>query len=573
MGRTRAAGRTSTSGHHRRRRRGPRHMELADQTNGGLGSPKGVVVSMNTPSRRDLSPALTGDLTPTPVLGISAFLDDEAGRAGGGGALGPKIIDLRGVQGADDVPEILRPRAPEKPPLRSRATRRLHRLGLHRKPGGAGLVLGGADAVVLLAYLTFASDQWRYLAMLWGLTVMAWQMRGLYRARLHMSVLDDLPAMARYWAIAVLVSALLVNHWHGLRASDAFVRVAVVGLLGHLLMRSVSYAVIRSARRRRLVEYRTLIVGAGTVSRKIAETLDAHPQYGLKVVGYVDEEPATGEAHTESWIHLGGVAHLPAIVDALAVDAILLGYGRGLDSTITTTLRTTPNISQVFVVPRFFEVGRRSPLQDHIGAIPVVRLSSFVPTRPSWRAKRLFDIAASGLAILVLSPLLALIALAVRLDGGPGVIFRQQRIGRGGHPFDVLKFRSMRPANEQESATQWSIAQDSRVSKLGRFLRATSLDELPQLWNILRGEMTIVGPRPERPHFVETFSGEHPHYVYRHRVPVGLTGLAQVNGLRGNTSIDDRARYDNFYIENWSLWLDVKVIVRTVNQVFSKAGA
>jgi lipopolysaccharide/colanic/teichoic acid biosynthesis glycosyltransferase len=130
----------------------------------------------------------------------------------------------------------------------------------------------------------------------------------------------------------------------------------------------------------------------------------------------------------------------------------------------------------------------------------------------------------------------------------------------------------MRPATAAEGDTRWSIAQDDRVGRVGRVLRATSLDELPQLWNILRGEMTIVGPRPERPHFVERFSAEHPRYGHRHRVPAGLTGLAQVSGLRGDTPISDRARFDNFYIEHWSLWLDIKVVLRTIAEVFRGGG-
>ena len=163
--------------------------------------------------------------------------------------------------------------------------------------------------------------------------------------------------------------------------------------------------------------------------------------------------------------------------------------------------------------------------------------------------------------------MLAAAALAVRAEGGKGVIFRQTRVGRDGRLFELLKFRSMRPANETESQTQWSVAADNRVGKVGKFLRCTSIDELPQLWNILRGDMTLVGPRPERPHFVEQFSSQFDRYSHRHRVQVGLTGFAQVSGLKGNTSIADRARYDNFYIENWSLWLDIKIIIRTFRAV------
>ena len=163
-------------------------------------------------------------------------------------------------------------------------------------------------------------------------------------------------------------------------------------------------------------------------------------------------------------------------------------------------------------------------------------------------------------------------AVATRLEGGPGIFFRQLRIGRYGKPFQLVKFRSMRPSTETESQTRWSVADDPRVGPVGRFMRRTSLDELPQLWNILRGDMTIVGPRPERPFFVDRFSADYPDYAMRHRVPVGLTGLAQVSGLRGDTPTSDRARFDNYYIENWSLWLDVKVILRTVAEVVRGGG-
>jgi lipopolysaccharide/colanic/teichoic acid biosynthesis glycosyltransferase len=175
-------------------------------------------------------------------------------------------------------------------------------------------------------------------------------------------------------------------------------------------------------------------------------------------------------------------------------------------------------------------------------------------------------------ALIILSPMLITVALAVRLEGGRGVIFQQVRVGRDGKHFYLLKFRSMRPEDDRESQTKWCVAADDRVGPVGRFLRCTSIDELPQLWNIIRGDMTLVGPRPERPHFVELFSAQFDRYAHRHRVQAGLTGFAQVSGLRGDTSIADRARYDNFYIENWSLWLDIKIILRTFREVLFYRG-
>lgn len=189
-----------------------------------------------------------------------------------------------------------------------------------------------------------------------------------------------------------------------------------------------------------------------------------------------------------------------------------------------------------------------------------------------WKLKRVVDMLVSGIAILLLSPLLAILALVDRIVDGPGVIFRQERVGLDGRTIEVMKFRSLRPASEEESATNWNIKHDDRVSWYGKFLRRSSLDELPQLFNIWRGDMSLVGPRPERPHFVREFAQLYPFYGSRHRVPCGLTGWAQVNGLRGDTSIKERARYDNFYIENWSVWLDIKIMLRTITTLTKGSG-
>lgn len=182
--------------------------------------------------------------------------------------------------------------------------------------------------------------------------------------------------------------------------------------------------------------------------------------------------------------------------------------------------------------------------------------------------KRLFDIVLAVIVSIVAMPVLIVAALAVRIAVGPGVVFRQTRVGLDGREFQLLKFRTM-PRADPESAPTWCEARTGRVGPAGRFLRRTSIDELPQLWNIIRGEMTFVGPRPEQPYFVEQFSLQFDGYADRHRAPAGLTGLAQVSGLRGATSIADRIRYDNFYIENWSLLLDIKIILRTFREVLS----
>jgi exopolysaccharide biosynthesis polyprenyl glycosylphosphotransferase len=204
-----------------------------------------------------------------------------------------------------------------------------------------------------------------------------------------------------------------------------------------------------------------------------------------------------------------------------------------------------------------------------VWGLPLIRLRRAAYRTVAWRLKRVIDVLVALICLLVLLPVLAVCAAAVRMEGGRGVIFRQLRVGLDGRPFTLLKFRSLKPASEEESAILWNIAADHRLGVVGRFLRRTSLDELPQLWNVLIGDMSLVGPRPERPHFVDDFAKRYPRYMSRHRVPAGMTGWAQVNGLRGDTSILDRARFDNYYIENWSLWTDVKIMLRTMMYLVS----
>jgi len=183
------------------------------------------------------------------------------------------------------------------------------------------------------------------------------------------------------------------------------------------------------------------------------------------------------------------------------------------------------------------------------------------------------DILLSGLALMVLSPLFLALAIAVKLDDRSApVLFRQVRIGEGGREFELLKFRSMKPADESESQTRWNIAGDPRITRFGSFLRRSSLDEIPQIYNVFRGDMALVGPRPERPHFVERFSGQYGGYSARHRVPVGLTGWAAINGLRGDTSIADRVTFDNYYISNWSPWMDIRSVFLTLWVVAKGSG-
>jgi exopolysaccharide biosynthesis polyprenyl glycosylphosphotransferase len=200
-----------------------------------------------------------------------------------------------------------------------------------------------------------------------------------------------------------------------------------------------------------------------------------------------------------------------------------------------------------------------------VWGIPLIRVKRAALRTRAWRVKRAFDLVVATAALVVAAPMFGLIALAVRLSSPGPVLFRQKRVGQGGQLVEVLKFRTLQ-VNDDSDKT-WSVVTDVRVTPIGRVLRATSLDELPQLINVIRGDMSLVGPRPERPHFVSEFNERVARYDDRHRVPVGITGWAQVHGLRGDTSIEERARFDNRYIEHWSLWRDVVILGRTVAAV------
>jgi len=392
-----------------------------------------------------------------------------------------------------------------------------------------------------------------------------------YRLPLHLSMLDELPTILTRMMTAAAAVASVILLIHQEEAVVAFLKTACQATALVLVGRFITTRLVALARRRGIAAYHAVLIGGGPLAAELAKILDRYPTYGLKVAGFVDDGdhfPAEGYLP-----HLGRLDQLDIAVAATGGNVLLVADGNFDERALIDAVRTEEcQRADLLVVPRMHHFHTQTGLADHIGSIPVMRIRNPNLHGPARLVKRAFDIAVAIAALIVLLPTLVLVALLVRLDGGPGVIFRQVRVGRDGKRFELLKFRTMRAADSFESETKWCVATDSRIGPIGRFLRCTSIDELPQLWNILRGDMTLVGPRPERPHFVELFSAQFDRYAYRHRVQAGLTGFAQVSGLRGDTSIADRARYDNFYIENWSLWLDIKIILRTFSEVFLRHG-
>ncbi|WP_405980266.1 sugar transferase [Streptomyces sp. NBC_00158] len=393
---------------------------------------------------------------------------------------------------------------------------------------------------------------------------------GLYRPRLAPSALRELPALAGraavLWAGA---AALLAAAPH--RALGWSALLGAIGL--QVVLACAGRGFVNQLRRRAAVRrpVSALVVGPGEGTGAVAAALHGRPEYGLRPVGIADTAaPADGDP-----------GQLPVLATHEDVRRAVI------QNSVRHAVFTCPPEADertASLVRLFHDHGCRLWLADPAGtakvtgmrvAQPADQLWGYAvqpllprPSRPLERAaKRAIDSCLAALALLAAAPVMGVCALAVRLSDGPGVIFRQERVGLYGRPFTLLKFRTLR-ADEHESATRWTVAGDRRMSPVGSFLRKSSLDELPQLWNVVRGDMSLVGPRPERPFFVAKFSTVHPGYEARHRMPVGITGLAQINGLRGDTSIEDRARFDNHYIDTWSLWQDLWILARTAASFF-----
>ena len=433
------------------------------------------------------------------------------------------------------------------------------------------MVVLPVDALMLLAPVVWTPGQLKAVLVMAVLSLVLLTGGGRYRARLHLSLLDELPTLVSRLATAAAVVAVVIALRHEQEAVTTFLVNALIAAGLVVAGRLATTRLIAWSRQRGTTAHPTVLIGGGALAADLAHILGKHPRYGLHVVGFVDD---ACEGITETLVpRLGQLADLDGVVRETGADVLLVADGQFNERDLVEVVRTpTCQPCDLLVIPRLHYFHTQTGQADHIGSIPVMRIRTPNLAGPAWLVKRAFDIVVAGLALVLVAPVLALCALAVRIEGGPGVIFRQTRVGQHGELFDCLKLRSMRPANLSDSATTWSIATDNRVGPVGRLLRRTSLDDLPQLWNILRGDMTLVGPRPERPHFVEQFSSQYDRYAHRHRVKAGLTGLAQVSGLRGDTSIADRARFDNYYIENWSLWLDIKILIRTFSEVLFARG-
>ncbi|HEY5659264.1 MAG TPA: exopolysaccharide biosynthesis polyprenyl glycosylphosphotransferase [Gaiellaceae bacterium] len=402
------------------------------------------------------------------------------------------------------------------------------------------------------------------------LAVAALAAGGLYRSRLGPDLLDELRAIAGATAIAAMTTtALAVAGGKGASAAVEMSRLWVFSTVYVAAVRSGVLSPLFGQRR----SVPTLIVGAGTVGQLVAKRLAEHPGVGLDVVGYLDGDPRPLSA--PALPVLGSAAELGRVLEQHRIEHVVFAFSR---SSHDTTLQLIDECGRrgvrVTLVPRLFERLPRNVTVDYIGALPFLSLYPNEPGALRFRLKYGFDRVVAAALIVVLSPVLVAVGLGVAFSAGTPILFRQPRLGRDGRVFTMLKFRTMRggAATHGDPARSVTVGPGGvegvdRRTPFGRFLRRTSLDELPQLFNVLRGDMSLVGPRPERPDLAEVFREHVARYGERQRLKSGMTGWAQIHGLRGKTSLADRIEWDNWYIENCSPWLDLKILLGTARSL------
>jgi len=334
------------------------------------------------------------------------------------------------------------------------------------------------------------------------------------------------------------------------------------------------------ASRRHGASVPTLIVGAGSVGRLIAKRLAEHREIGLNPIGFLDKEPRAAADDDPTLPVLGASWDLEEVVEAYGVEHVVFTFSTAPHDVMLRMVDLCNRRGiRVTLVPRLFERIPKDMSIDYLGGIPLLSINPSSPTSWRFRLKYGVDRIVALLTFVVIAPLFLALAVGVLLSVGRPIFFRQRRVGCDGRLFEMLKFRSMSGAAGETrvdgaavDVAPGGVEGDDRRTRFGMFLRRSSLDELPQLLNVLRGDMSIVGPRPERPEFVELFDGQVYRYNERHRVKSGITGWAQISGWRGKTSLANRVEWDNWYIENWSPWLDFKILLRTFGAVV-RAGS
>lgn len=383
-------------------------------------------------------------------------------------------------------------------------------------------------------------------------------------SRIHRSLLGDLPLILNRVLLISIVVALAISlaALNPDRAGLVLVATAL-GMVVVPLMRGLAYAIL--AYRTEGVKQRVIIIGAGRIGTQVAHLLSQSHEREVEVVGFLDKTPLAGPQHEEEagLPVLGSSYDLPRVLQEYGVDKAVIAFSTAPHQRVLEIIWECDRQGvDVSIVPRFFEATTIQSSIENISGVPLMHLNSVRLMGFNGLLKRAFDLLATVSGLLVIWPVLLVLALAIKLDSPGPVIFSQKRAGYDGKVFTMYKFRSMKVGAQKMSS--YTVFGDPRRTRVGKYLRAFSLDELPQLINVLKGDMSLVGPRPEVWDRSQELAETVYRYHHRYRVKSGITGWAQVNGLRGDTSIEERVLYDNYYIENWSLWLDIKTVLLTL---------
>jgi Undecaprenyl-phosphate glucose phosphotransferase len=397
--------------------------------------------------------------------------------------------------------------------------------------------------------------------------LMLFNARQMYGSRRNVSMADESLNIVKVVSLGMLVVMSAAFFYRDFSYSRiVFGLLWVTAMISLMIGRGNVRAVERRLYRKRAHLQRSIIVGADDNASTIYARLQGHGSFGIAIEGYFADAVAPPASPLASAPHLGTIAEAARYIQDRRVELVFIALGPENRAALFTLVSECEGINvQFMMVPDVLGVLTSQVKVKELEGIPFLEIKSIPLTAWGRILKRTMDIVVAGALLLLLSPFWVLIMILIRLESRGPLFYVQERVGLDGRSFRMYKFRSMRVDAERVSGPVWTQEHDERRTRVGVFLRKTSLDEIPQLYNVLKAEMSLVGPRPERPYFVEQFKELVPKYLDRHRVKAGMTGWAQVNGLRGDTSLEERIKYDLYYIENWSLTFDIRIMLRTLH--------
>jgi exopolysaccharide biosynthesis polyprenyl glycosylphosphotransferase len=401
--------------------------------------------------------------------------------------------------------------------------------------------------------------------------LLIFRMLGLYGTKRNASPINEFYLVVKGLTLGMLIVMAVAFFYRGFSYSRlVFVLIWATSTVSLSVNRTLLLYLERRLHRTGTGLLKAGIVGSSKWGERLFEKVQGHPGLGIHIVGCIGK----GSPLSDRVPLLGEREEVASIVEREGISVLFLALDDAETGQLFSLINECSGLNvKFYLIPNALEMMTSSIRVEEVEGIPLLNIKDVAMSRWNYVFKRIFDVSFSFLALLLLLPAFAVIAVAIVMDSKRPVFYGQKRVGIDGRTFTLVKFRTMSVDAEKETGPVWTTRGDPRVTRLGKLLRRTSLDELPQLWNVLKGDMSAVGPRPERPYFVDRFKTSVPKYLERHRVKSGMTGWAQVHGLRGDVPIEDRTQYDLFYVENWSFLLDVRVLVMTVRAVIKGENA